>query len=194
MDHSMSTRSRTPHLLGPRRPPRALGALVAVAGVAAATGIVYPLKHAAPVVSLGVVYLLAVVVVALFWGLVLGIATSVLSVLAFGFFHLPPAGRFTLADEGDWVALAVFVAVAAITGLVAELARAREREADQRRREADLAAELARVLLGATRLEDALPLAARQLAQAVAVDEAQIVLGATTASPDLFGLPLRDRS
>src|SRR5690349_23841676 len=103
MDHhgrSMSARSRTPQLLGPRRPPWMLGALVAVAGVAAATAIVYPLKHVAPVVSLGVVYLLPVVVVALFWGLFLGLATSLLSVIAFGFFHLPPAGRFTVSDEG----------------------------------------------------------------------------------------------
>src|SRR6478672_8697161 len=127
MEGGMSSRSLTPQLLGPQRPPRVLGALAAVAGVAAATGIVYPLKDVAPVVSLGVVYLLPVVVVAAFWGLVLGVATSVLSVLAFGFFHLPPAGRFTLSDEGDWVALAVFVVVAVITGLVAELARARER-------------------------------------------------------------------
>jgi two-component system sensor histidine kinase KdpD len=194
----MSSRSpasqgvRTPQLLGPRRPPRALGAVVAVAGVAAATAIVYPLKDVAPVVSLGVVYLLAVVVVALFWGLVLGIATSVLSIVAFGFFHLPPPGHFTVADERDWVGLAVFAAVATITGLVAELARTRQREADQRRREADLAAELARLLLGATRLEDALPLAAGRVADAVGVAEGAIELGEVAPAPGTFGLALCD--
>ena len=99
--------------------------VVAVASVGAATATVYPLKHVAPVVSLGVVYVLAVVVVSTFWGLVFGVGTAVLSAAAFNFFHLPPGGRFTLADGRNWVAPSVFVVVAVATGLVAELARTR---------------------------------------------------------------------
>jgi hypothetical protein len=41
------------------------------------------------------------------WGAALGIATSVASA-AFNFFHIPPTGRFTIADADNWVALAVF--------------------------------------------------------------------------------------
>ena len=47
-------------------------------------------------VSLGVVYLLAVLVVSVIWGAWLGVATAVLSAAAFNFFHLPPVGRFTI--------------------------------------------------------------------------------------------------
>jgi two-component system sensor histidine kinase KdpD len=90
------------------------------------------------------------------------------------------------------VSLAVFAAVATVTGLVAELARAREREGDQRRREADLAAELAQLLLGATRLQDALPLAADRLAQAVGARAAAIELGERRAPDGRFALPLHD--
>ena len=53
--------------------------LAAVASVAVATALIYPLKKVSPVVSLGVVYVLAVVVVSTFWGLVLGVFTSVSS-------------------------------------------------------------------------------------------------------------------
>src|SRR3989441_4660657 len=156
----MSSPVLSPLLLRSRRPSRALGVLAAVASVAVATALIYPLKRVSPVLSLGVLYVLAVVVVSTFWGLGLGIATSVLSAAAFNFFHLPPGGRFDLADERDWVALLVFVLVAVSTGLVAELARARSREAEQRRQEADLAAEMARLLLGTAHLEEALELSA----------------------------------
>jgi two-component system sensor histidine kinase KdpD len=172
----MKSRALFPSLLRAERPSRLTGVLVAVASVAAATGVIYPLKQVAPVVSLGVVYLLAVVVVATFWGLAFGIAAALLSAAAFNFFHLPPVGRFTLADSSDWVALSAFVVVAVAVGLVAELARTRAREADERRREADLAAELAQVLLGATQLEDALAVAAQRLATSLNVPSAAIEL------------------
>ncbi len=51
--------------------------LVAVGLVALCTLLIYPLKQAAPVVSLGVVYMLAVVIVSVTWGIWLGFATSV---------------------------------------------------------------------------------------------------------------------
>jgi hypothetical protein len=59
---------RKPLLL--REPPRsrALGLGVAFGSVALCTAAIYPLKTLAPAVSLGVVYLLAVIVVSIFWG------------------------------------------------------------------------------------------------------------------------------
>jgi two-component system, OmpR family, sensor histidine kinase KdpD len=171
----------SPLLLKAERPSRPLGVLVALACVAAATGLVYPLKHVAPVISLGVVYLVGVVVVAMLWGLVFGVATAILSVAAFSFFHLPPVGRFTISDGRNWVALCAFVAVAVAMGLVAELARSRAREVEERRREADLASEMAQLLLGAESLQDALPRAAERLAAAIGVASAAIELGPSQA-------------
>jgi two-component system sensor histidine kinase KdpD len=191
----MTTAVLSPLVLKPRRPSRVAGVLVGIAVVAAATALIYPLKRVSPVISLGVLYVLAVVVVSTFWGLMFGIGTSVLSAAAFNFFHLPPGGRFDLADEREWVALLVFVIVAVATGWVAELARARGLEAEQRRQEADLAAEMARLLLGTAQLEHALELTARRLAAAVGVDSATIVLG--HEDPDAgslaFGLQAGER-
>jgi two-component system, OmpR family, sensor histidine kinase KdpD len=108
------------------RPNMWLGVAVSVAAVAVATLAIYPLKHIAPVVSLSVAYLPAVLLAATYWGLALGVFTSLLSAAAFNFFHLPPVGKFTIADSRNWVALAAFMIVALVAGTIAELARDRK--------------------------------------------------------------------
>jgi two-component system sensor histidine kinase KdpD len=167
----------SPLLLKSERPSRAAGVVVALASVGAATALIYALKQVTPVLSLGVLYVPAVLVVSMFWGRAGGIATSLLSAAAFNFFHLPPGGRFSLSDEREWVALVVFVIVAIATGMVGELARARGREAERRRQEADLSAEMAQLLLGTADVEGALEDAATRLAAAVGVAGAEISVG-----------------
>lgn len=158
--------------------------------MALATALVYPLKRVSPVLSLGVLYVLAVVVVSTYWGLAFGVATSLLSAAAFNFFHLPPGGDFTLADERDWVALLVFVLVAVGTGSVAEQARSRGRDAQRRREEADLAAELAHLLLGATAPENAIELAERRLEAAIGVVGVSLTLAAKEGDEQEVAMPL----
>src|SRR4051794_28045760 len=135
-------------LLTSRRPDPVTAALIVLAATALSTALIYPLKAAAPVVSLGVVYLLAVLVVSTYVGLAAGLLTALLSTVAFNFFHLPPLYRLTLADSEYWVALAAFVIAAAVASRVADVARSTARDADQQGREATLAADLARGLLG----------------------------------------------
>src|SRR3954463_2632343 len=109
----------------PRWESAPAGAAVAPAAVAVITGLIYPLKEVTEPESAGVAYLLAVLLVATLWGFWLGLLTSVLSAIAFNFFHLPPLGRFTIADSGHAVALAAFLVAAVVASAVAELARAR---------------------------------------------------------------------
>jgi two-component system, OmpR family, sensor histidine kinase KdpD len=179
-------------LLRAERPSRALGLLVAAASVGAATALLYPLAQVAPVVSLGVVYLLPVLVLSTFWGLGLGVLTALASAAAFNFFHLPPVGRFTIADSRNWVALAALLTVALAASSVAEVARSRALEAMERRREADLAAELARVLLGGGDLHDALALAARRLAEEIGAVSASIEPRAVEGDARRLAIPLHD--
>jgi two-component system, OmpR family, sensor histidine kinase KdpD len=181
-----------PILLRGRRPGVALGLAAAVGSVALATAVLYPLKQLAPVVSLGVVYVLPVLALSISWGLAFGLLTGVLSAAAFNFFHLEPVGRFTIADSRDWVALLTFLAVAAAASSLAEAARARADEAVDRRREADLAVELARLLLGGDALPDALALAARRLAEAIGAVSASIELEHGADDPRRLAIPLRD--
>jgi two-component system, OmpR family, sensor histidine kinase KdpD len=173
----MSTRASRLFLRS-ESPSPATGVLVAVLAVAAITGLIFPLREIASAESTGVAYLLAVLLVATYWGVWLGLFTSILSAAAFNYFHLPPTGRFTIADSENWVALCVFLVAAVVASTVAELARSRAVEAEHRRREADLAAELARVLLGGASVSDALGDASARLADALGLERAEIVLDA----------------
>jgi two-component system sensor histidine kinase KdpD len=177
-----------------KKPPAWIGLSAAAVAVTLATLAIYPLKSIAPVVSLSVVYLPAVLLIAANWGLALGLLTSIASALAFNFFHLPPTGKFTLADSRNWVALAAFVLVALVVSAMAELARTRAIEAERRRREADLAATLARELLAGEHTQDALRPAARRLAEALALTSASLELGVVPGSDRHAALALRDRS
>ena len=179
-------------LLATEPPPRRTGVLVAVVAVALCTLLLYPLKQIAPVVSLGVVYLLAVLVVSTIWGAWLGVFTAVLSAAAFNFFHLPPIGQFTLKDSSNWVALIAFLVVAGLSSSIAEVTRARARDAEARRREADLAAEMARLLLRGNNLAEALPTAAARLAQTLELNSAAIEMEAVEADERSVAFPLRE--
>jgi len=171
----MAGRPRT-LVLSTARPPLALGAVVAAIGVVSVTALIFPLAHIAPVVSTGVIYLLVVLVVATYWGLGLGLVTAVASALAFNWFHLPPTGQFAIGKSDDVVALAVFILAATFAGTVGDLARVRAAEAERRRAEADLAADLARILLGERNLDDALVAAGERLGAALGVGAASIRL------------------
>jgi two-component system sensor histidine kinase KdpD len=179
-------------LLAPAPPSRRAGLLVAALSVALCTLIVYPLKHVAPAVSLSVVYLPAVLVVSIIWGGWLGVGTAVLSAAAFNFFHLEPVGHFAIRQSSNWVALVTFLVVAGLASSVAEVTRARAQEADARRREADLAAEMARLLLRGDDLAGALPTAASRLAQALELSSAAIEMDAVEGGERDIAFPLRD--
>ncbi|MDE3130353.1 MAG: DUF4118 domain-containing protein, partial [Acidobacteriota bacterium] len=175
-----------------RRPPTWTGLLAAIVAVALATLAIYPLKSVAVTASLGVVYLPAVLVIAAYWGLALGLLTSFASAVAFNFFHLPPLGQFTIADSRNWVALVAFVLVALVVSTMAELVRARAAEAERGRREADLAATLARELLAGDRTADALRATARRLAEALGLSSAALELGEVGGSERHVAVPLAE--
>jgi two-component system sensor histidine kinase KdpD len=177
---------------GSSRPPVWSGLAVSLLAVAAATLLVYPLRLVAPVLSLSVVYLPGVILVAALWGMRLSLAASLLSALAFNFFHIPPTGRFTIAASGDWVGLAAFTLVAIVVSSIAELARSRAVEAERRRVEADLAASLARELLAGGRTRDALEATSRRLAAALRIPPVSIELGVVAGLDRHAALPLRD--
>jgi K+-sensing histidine kinase KdpD len=107
---------------------RATGVLVSVVAVALVTGAVFALRPVAPVLSLGVLYVIAVVAVAVSFGLAYAIPVSIASMLTFNFIFLPPVHTLALRDSANWVALAVYIAVAAV---VSELATRSRRLAGQ---------------------------------------------------------------
>ena len=86
----------------------------------------------------------------------------------------------------------VFLIVAVIGSSVAQVARARATEAEQRRREADLAAEMARLLLRGNELSESLPAAAQRLATALNLPSAAIELAPIEGDERRVAFPLRE--
>jgi two-component system sensor histidine kinase KdpD len=167
-----------------------VGLGVAAASVAAVTIANFGLRELVPVVSTGVVYLLAVLLVSSRWGLGLGLLTAVASALAWNWFHIPPTGRFSVAEGENWLALAVFLVAAVVTSTLAGTANARLREAEARRAEADLSTELARILLGGAGLEESLQLVARRVAQALGLSSLSVDLAWVDGDERHRALPL----
>ncbi|WP_433192858.1 DUF4118 domain-containing protein [Nocardia sp. CA-107356] len=124
----------------PTPPSLLLGVAVAASLIAAESFLILWLKQLAPGEAFGVVYLLGVLVVSTVWGLGLAVATSVASAVAFHYFRHQPADLVPSAAQ-DFVAIAVFLAVALLANTLASLTRARAAEAEQRRGEADHVAE-----------------------------------------------------
>ncbi|MEA2373253.1 MAG: two-component system, OmpR family, sensor histidine kinase KdpD [Solirubrobacteraceae bacterium] len=182
-----------PKLLGTQPPAWWVGGIVSLAAVGLITALIDPLRQVSPIASDSVLYLPAVLLAAAAFGLWLGLLTSLISAAAFNFFYIPPVGHFTIASNRDWVGLGVFLVAAVLASSLADLARSHTREAELRRREADLAAEMARVLLGGTTVEAALGVVARRLAETLDLSSAAVELRAVPGDDRRLALPLELR-
>src|SRR5437763_2347483 len=125
----------------------AVAALASAGAVALVTVAIAIAKPYVPVLSLGVLYVFAVLPVAVAWGLVFAVPVSVASMLAFNWFFLPPTHTFALQDSENWFALAVYLVTAVVVSELAARARRRAAEAEQRERESALLAQAADALL-----------------------------------------------
>jgi two-component system sensor histidine kinase KdpD len=143
------------------------------------------------VLSLGVLYVFAVLPVAVAWGTAPAVLVAVVSMLAFNFLFLSPRYTLDLADGRNWFALAVYLATAVVVGDLASRARRRAAEAEQREREAALLADIAAELLRGTRLEEELDRIEERTAAVLGVSSVRIVLGKeTTGHPHEAPHPL----
>ena len=152
--------------------------MLASAGlVVLVSAVVALLKPHVPVLSLGALYVLAVLPVAILWGTALAAIVSVASMLAFNWFFLPPYHSFHLREDQNWLALAVYLAIAFAVGALAARARARRDDAEQRRAEAHALAEAALDLLRGRSLDEELGRLAALTAGVLGVEGARLELG-----------------
>jgi two-component system sensor histidine kinase KdpD len=158
-------------MLTNRLPHGALGALASLAALATVTGAIELLKAHVPVLSLSVLYVLAVLPIAVRWGTWFGVGVAIASMLTFNFFFLAPLHTLTLSDSRNWFALLVFVVIAAV---VSELATRSRRRA----RESALLAQIATSLLEHGNVSAELERIAAEAARALQVERARIELQA----------------
>src|SRR5436190_2000331 len=122
----------------PRAALRGSGGAVAdgLGSVILATAIVALLESFTTATGLGVVYLLAVLFVAIRRSGMAALATAVLSVLTLNFFFIEPRHQLTISDSENVVALIVLLIAAIVVSRLAQAGRNRAVEAERRAREA----------------------------------------------------------
>jgi len=142
------------------------GAAFALGSVAATTAFIGVGLGGARIANVSMLYLVAVLATATLFGLGAAIVASVVAFLAFTWFFVEPVHHLTVADPAEYVTLLLFLLTAAVTGTLAGLQRERTREAEDRRREAVVLYDIAR-LLAAPNIDAALPAVTRRLAEAL---------------------------
>lgn len=86
--------------------------------------------------TVALTFLIAILAVSTLWGMAISISMSIVALLAFNYFFLPPVGTFTIADPQNWVALLTFLVVSVLSSQLAS--RARQRAADALARQRDI--------------------------------------------------------
>ncbi len=109
---------------------RGAGYWAAILGVAVVTAIFAPLHATLSPTTVALAYLLVVLFVATVRGSRPATVASVLGMLCFNFFFLPPIYSLTIADPQNWVALTAFLVTAVTAGQLSDRAKRRAAEAE----------------------------------------------------------------
>jgi len=156
------------------RTPGASGYVVALALTAIVTGAIAAIDQVADVANISMLYLLAVMASAIFFGNGPAILASVAAFLAFDVFFIDPRHRLTVSESEEWVALGLLLVTGVITGQLAAALRNRAREARRREREAIVLYDVVRLMTGPD-LRESLAAVAERLRQELAL--AAVVIG-----------------
>ena len=126
---------------------RVVASLVAIGVI---TVLYFAFIHVNPT-TVAMSYLVAILLIATSWGLAEATSSSVVAVLCFNFFFLPPYLQWTIADPQNWVAFLAFFATAIVASQLSGRARQRELDATGRQRDLERLYALSRALLLAER-------------------------------------------
>ena len=107
----------------------------AVLWVTVVTAVLAPFRNQINSTTVALALLLVVLFIATFWGSRPALLASVLGMLCFNFFFLPPFYTFTIADPQNWVALTAFFITALAVGQLSARAKRRAEEAEAGRGE-----------------------------------------------------------
>ena len=111
------------------------GYVAAVLSVGVLTLLLKTLSAHVNAATVSLALLLSVLFIATRWGSLPALAASILAMLCFNFFFLPPLGTFTIAATDNWIALLAFLITAVTAGQLSASAKRRAEEAESGRRE-----------------------------------------------------------
>jgi two-component system, OmpR family, sensor histidine kinase KdpD len=141
----------------------------AFVAVALALGAAELLNYWVGVENVDLVFLTAIVVIAVRFGLLPSLFASLVSVLCYSFFFLPPIYTFVIADPHNIAAFALFTVVAVIVSQVAARVRLVALNAQARTRTVESLYSFSRKLAGTTTLDEVLWATAYQTAMMLRV-------------------------
>ena len=143
--------------------------------------------------SLGMIFLVPVLISAVFFGRRVAFVTAILSVMAYNFFFLPPLYTFTIADPNNWLSFGVLLFVGLFAGNLAARVRV---QADLAAARATAMTELYRFtgkLAGIARLDDILWAAAFQIASMLKANVVILLPNPVSKTPEVrAGYPPED--
>ncbi len=151
------------------RPFDPLPYIVALLAVAAALGIGRFLQPLFGIENVDLVFLTAVVGVAVRYGLLPSLLTTVAASLCYNFFFLPPVHTFTIADPTNIAAFVLFTIVAVVVSNLAARGQAQAITAKERVRNVESLYAFSRKLAGAGTRDDVLWATAYQIASMLKV-------------------------
>jgi signal transduction histidine kinase len=148
----------------------AVGLFVAASNVAIVTAVIWSLRGVVPDRSMGALYVLAVLPVAVVWGMRVAMAAIVMSVVAFDFFHLAPSLSLGLANSRDLVVAATTGITAFVASSLAARLRQRADETRELAREQAALRNVATCVARAPRSEEIFETVSREVGQLLGVD------------------------
>jgi two-component system sensor histidine kinase KdpD len=147
--------------------------VAAVAAVAITTALIGLILGFRQITNISMLYLVAVLVVAVAYGRLPAIVASILAFLALNWFFVPPTHQLIVANVEELFSLVLFLVTAVVTGTLAARERARAQEAEHREQDAKILYEAA-FLMAEPDLERALAGVAEHLRAALDVDAVAI--------------------
>ena len=138
--------------------------IVALLAVAAALGVGLYVRPLFGIENVDLIFLTAIVGIAVRYGLWPSLAASAVASLAYNFFFLPPLYTFTIADPTNVAAFALFAALSFIVSNLAARGRMQTVTAHERVRTVEQLYAFSRKLAGAGTLDDVLWATAHQIA------------------------------
>ena len=152
-----------------------------VVGVVATTLIIALVQRQFAVPNLSILYLPLIMFCAVTWGWWVALGATLLAFLAYDFLFTSPYYTFTIHEPHEWIALGIFLIVAAGTSNLAARERARREQASRQARTATLLYDLSRALANEQQQHAGLRAVAERLVREFRLD------GAVVARSDADG-------
>ena len=110
---------------------------LALLAIAALTGILKVFGHHINPTTVALAFVVIILLVATAWGSAPAVVASLLGIVCFNFFFLPPFGTFAIRDPDNWIAFVTFMITAITVGQLSARVKRRAEESEEAKREVE---------------------------------------------------------